>query len=444
MKNKILLNLLLLLTLNSFAQNNNVFNNLKSKTYLVVGGLVNNSSSLVDIQSTTKGLLTPRMTTAQKNDISTPATGLLVYDTDLSVFNYYNGASWNSFSNIYNIDGTLTGTRTVTQSGYSLIFSGTTSTDYIGFGVTPTAKHHIKGINSLSSDFALKVDNTTENIFGVRNDGMVNSKNGYWINEIKAFGISASLNTFITCGTLPIMTGNRNTFLGGNDSAPPQVGGASNTIVGNFSSVAITGSNNIVLGATQTVPPTSGDLNAIFGRGGMNTPTASSTISFNGFTDASNEVVFGGSVGRYKDWWFGMGKEMNSAQGVFDMNWYSSSAETGETDKNSAVTNWIFNGGQGTGTGIGTDFVFKTAPSGATGTVLNTLVERFRISATGSVIAGNAALATTATDGFLYIPTCAGVPTGVPTTQSGTLPLIIDSTNSKMYFYSGGAWNILN
>lgn len=57
-----------------------------------------------------------------------------------------------------------------------------------------------------------------------------------------------------------------------------------------------------------------------------------------------------------------------------------------------------------------------------------------------SVIVGNAALATTATDGFLYIPTCAGTPTGAPTAVTGRAPLVIDSTNNKLYFYSGGAW----
>jgi hypothetical protein len=64
---------------------------------------------------------------------------------------------------------------------------------------------------------------------------------------------------------------------------------------------------------------------------------------------------------------------------------------------------------------------------------------------TGSVVVGNyAPIATNATAGFLYIPTCAGVPTGTPTAFTGAAPLVIDSTNNKMYFYSGGAWIALN
>jgi hypothetical protein len=66
--------------------------------------------------------------------------------------------------------------------------------------------------------------------------------------------------------------------------------------------------------------------------------------------------------------------------------------------------------------------------------------ERMRIDASGNVRIGTAALATTATDGFLYIPTCAGTPTGTPTAITGLAPLVINTTNNKLYFYSGGAW----
>jgi len=67
--------------------------------------------------------------------------------------------------------------------------------------------------------------------------------------------------------------------------------------------------------------------------------------------------------------------------------------------------------------------------------------ERARITAAGSVVAGGSvALATTATDGFLYVPTCAGTPTGTPTAITGMAPIVVDTTNNKLYFYSGGQW----
>jgi hypothetical protein len=59
----------------------------------------------------------------------------------------------------------------------------------------------------------------------------------------------------------------------------------------------------------------------------------------------------------------------------------------------------------------------------------------------GSLVQGTAALATTATDGFLYIPTCAGAPTGVPTAQTGTVPIVFDTTDKRLYVYESAAWH---
>jgi hypothetical protein len=54
----------------------------------------------------------------------------------------------------------------------------------------------------------------------------------------------------------------------------------------------------------------------------------------------------------------------------------------------------------------------------------------------------NAALATTATLGFLQIPTCAGQPTGVPTLVAGFAPIVYDTTNDKFWVYDpvDAAW----
>lgn len=52
------------------------------------------SKAVLDIASTTKGALLPRMTTTQRNAISSPTEGLEVYDTTLHKKCYYNGSVW--------------------------------------------------------------------------------------------------------------------------------------------------------------------------------------------------------------------------------------------------------------------------------------------------------------------------------------------------------------
>jgi len=56
-------------------------------------------SAAWDIQSTTKGLLLPRLTTVQRDAIVSPATGLEIYNTDTNQDEYYNGTTWNAIGN---------------------------------------------------------------------------------------------------------------------------------------------------------------------------------------------------------------------------------------------------------------------------------------------------------------------------------------------------------
>lgn len=60
------------------------------------------------------------------------------------------------------------------------------------------------------------------------------------------------------------------------------------------------------------------------------------------------------------------------------------------------------------------------------------------MSPAGSFIVGPGSLATTATAGFLYIASCAGVPTGVPTAFTGEVAMVYDRTNNHLYIYNGG------
>ena len=57
------------------------------------------SSAILSLNSTTQGLLIPSLTQTQRNSISSPATGLLIFQTDNSPgFYFFNGTSWVSIA----------------------------------------------------------------------------------------------------------------------------------------------------------------------------------------------------------------------------------------------------------------------------------------------------------------------------------------------------------
>src|SRR5688572_20582907 len=56
------------------------------------------TSAMLDVKSTTKGFMMPRVTSAQRTAIASPALGLLVFDTETKTIWAYDGASWKNLS----------------------------------------------------------------------------------------------------------------------------------------------------------------------------------------------------------------------------------------------------------------------------------------------------------------------------------------------------------
>jgi hypothetical protein len=55
-------------------------------------------SAALDVKFNNKGFLPPRMTTALRNAIASPAEGLVIYNTDQRALNVYNGTGWKSMT----------------------------------------------------------------------------------------------------------------------------------------------------------------------------------------------------------------------------------------------------------------------------------------------------------------------------------------------------------
>jgi hypothetical protein len=65
-----------------------------------IGTASPNASALLDVQSTTKGVRMPNMTTTQKNAIASPAAGLMVFDTTLAKLSVYSGVAWETITSL--------------------------------------------------------------------------------------------------------------------------------------------------------------------------------------------------------------------------------------------------------------------------------------------------------------------------------------------------------
>ncbi len=92
---------LFIITLLCFLFGNILFaqhNNSQLPGSINAAGDAPDASAMLDVQSTTKGVLIPRMTSAQRTAIASPATGLLLFDTDTGGFWFYDGAAWTDLS----------------------------------------------------------------------------------------------------------------------------------------------------------------------------------------------------------------------------------------------------------------------------------------------------------------------------------------------------------
>lgn len=151
----------------SFSQNN-----------VGIGTASPNNSAILDITSTSKGLLIPRMTTAQRTAIASPAKGLLVFDTDLSTFFFYNGSAWAQFNsngnegasqwitsgnNIYNSNTANVGLGTSSPT-YKLDLVGRMRFQHTGGSVTAGA--WFDGINQQTRSFIGTLDDNYVGIYG--------------------------------------------------------------------------------------------------------------------------------------------------------------------------------------------------------------------------------------------------------------------------------------
>ena len=120
------------------------------------------NSSMLDVKSTEKGLLLPRMTLTQRNAITSPATGLLIYQTNVTPGFYYNSGT--SGSPVWVYVGSGFGWSLTGNAGTSATtsFIGTTDDIPLTFRINGALSGRIERTpHNLSLGYLALAQNTT-------------------------------------------------------------------------------------------------------------------------------------------------------------------------------------------------------------------------------------------------------------------------------------------
>lgn len=100
-----------------------------------------NANVALDIQSTTKGVLFPVMTTAERDLVKTPATGLMIFNRSGGYFNYFDGTNWKEIDRVVVVVASNPGTSG-NEAG-------------VGVGVADPDNSAILHVNSTTKGFLL-------------------------------------------------------------------------------------------------------------------------------------------------------------------------------------------------------------------------------------------------------------------------------------------------
>ncbi|MCF6142534.1 hypothetical protein L1S34_14675 [Flavobacterium sp. K77] len=103
-------------------------------------------SAILDLKSSNQGVLVPRLTQTQRTAIATPATGLMVYQTDATAgFYFYNGTAWTSLNGTNGTNGTngANGQGVPTGGTANQVLAKVNATDFNTQWVTPSGSDNL-------------------------------------------------------------------------------------------------------------------------------------------------------------------------------------------------------------------------------------------------------------------------------------------------------------
>lgn len=211
------------------------------KAQVGIGTATPNASSMLDITSTNKGLLIPRVALISTSDVATiasPVTSLLVYNSGFlpNGYYYWNGTLWVLLATGNNPDWSLTGNSGTNPANN---FIGTTDTQDLRFR---RANGWAGTIASTVTSFGFNAgrDNTSTNNVFIGNNAGSNSSNGASSN-IVAIGTQAM-------GAAGAQNVSQSVAIGSFAMQSPTATATSNVVIGHQAGITLSTSNNVIIG----------------------------------------------------------------------------------------------------------------------------------------------------------------------------------------------------
>ena len=298
------------------------FNNSYAQVGINTDGSQPDNSAMLDVKSTDKGILIPRMTIAQRDAIASPANGLMIYQTDGTAgFYYYDGTNWqhvvDGTTNVEKIDdlsdgktdpyGSPTasgsmflgyetgqnddGANRNTALGYQSMKDYVSGRYNVALGYKALYGNHGSGNNNIAIGFETLRFNTS---------GNGNQAIGFYSLHDNTSGYG---NTGIGTSSLENnTTGYYNVAIGLN-ALKQNDDGFHNVAVGEGSLTAnSSGDSNVAVGGSAMDSNSSGRLNTAVGRQSLQsnqTGNFNTAIGFNALYSSTgyNNVALGGNAG---------------------------------------------------------------------------------------------------------------------------------------------------
>ncbi len=324
------------------------------------------ASAMLDVKSSDKGILIPRMATTQRTNVTSPATGLLVYDNTTNSFWYHNGTDWVEL--IEGLHNSIADADNDTKIQ--------ADEDSIRFEIMGSERLVLK--QNANGETMLNLPNSNDNIHLGENAGLnsiahnnvliggeaglniIEGNHSTYIGNKAGFSSNGSANTFIgstagrlsTTGFLNVAVGYsagnssngyNNVFLG-NRSGPQSpalvANGINNTIIGALAGFNLSGSGNVFLGHSAGYSET-GNNKLYIENSGSSTPLiygdfANDTLKIYGtlgIKDAYQFPIVDGTTG-----------QVLTTNGSGQLSWTNGSVSTDNLGNHTATTNLQLNG----------------------------------------------------------------------------------------------------